>query len=166
MRISKQTWLCIAGGLGLSGLIWSSNAVPAAGASSPCRHIQGEIELTPVSGPDCTSPVGVCGRGQLTGTLAGHSFFIGSSLVQSVDTPSTAVLLLTGDNRIETKRGTLLTKDAVVLRTAGDGEFAEVDTIVGGTDALQGATGVFTATGFYDAANGGSGHYEGELCTP
>ena len=76
------------------------------------------------------------------------------------------MVLLTGDNRIETRRGVLSTKDSIVLRTSGDGEFAEVDTIVGGTGALAGATGVFTATGSYSAAVGGSGVYEGELCLP
>jgi hypothetical protein len=124
------------------------------------------VVLTPVSGPDCNSAVSICGAGKLTGSLAGTSFFVGSSLEQNVDTPSTSVVLLTGDNRIETRRGALLTKDAIVLRTSGDGEFAEVDTIVGGTGGLAGATGVFTATGLYSAAIGGSGIYEGELCLP
>lgn len=137
-----------------------------ANAAPRCKRIHGEIVLTPVSGPECNSAVSICGAGQLTGSLAGTSFFVGSSLAQTVDTPSTSAVLLTGDNRIETRRGALLTKDAIVLRTSGDGEFAEVDTIVGGTGALAGATGVFTATGMYSAAVGGSGVYEGELCSP
>ena len=76
------------------------------------------------------------------------------------------MVLLTGDNAIQTPDGTLFTKDAIVLRTTGAGEFAEVDVVVGGTGEWTGATGTLTATGTFTALAGGEGRYEGEICTP
>jgi hypothetical protein len=57
----------------------------------------------------------------------------------------------------------LLTKDAISLDTAGNGEFAEVDTIVGGTGLWAGYTGKLTATGTF-ADGSGEGTYSGLAC--
>jgi hypothetical protein len=130
-----------------------------------CRTVNGKFSLQSVSGPTCTSPVGLCATGSYSGGIKGNSEFTGSSLVPTVDTPTTSVVLLTGDNIIHTDSGDLLTKDAIVLRTTGAGDFAEVDTVVGGTGDLAGATGQFSATGTFTAA-GGEAEYRGEICTP
>ena len=58
-----------------------------------------------------------------------------------------------------------MTKDAIVLQTTGAGDFAEVDTIVGGTGEWAGTTGSITAFGKFTGA-GGEGAYTGEVCTP
>jgi hypothetical protein len=134
-------------------------------AASACKQISGKLTLQPVA-DGCLSAVGVCAIGTYSGGLAGRSTFIGSSLIQTADTPGTSVVLLTGDNTIETKHGVLFTKDAIVLATSGAREFAEVDTIVGGTGDLAGAAGRITATGTFTAAAGGAGSYSGEICTP
>ena len=74
------------------------------------------------------------------------------------------MVLLTGDNVIHTSRGDIQTKDSIVLSTVGKGEFAEVDTVVGGTGIYAGATGTVTATGTF--LNGvGEGITVGEICT-
>lgn len=135
-------------------------------AASACKKINGTFTLQPVSGSACPSSIGICASNTYRGDLKGTSMFVGSSLAPNVDTPATSVVLLTGDNTIQTKGGTLLTKDAIVLATTGRGEFAEVDTVVGGTGEWAGATGRITATGTFDAANGGAGDYSGEICTP
>jgi hypothetical protein len=83
-----------------------------------------------------------------------------------MDTPTTAVVLLTGDNLIQTARGNLMTKDAIVLKTSGAGDFAEVDAIVGGTGAWIGVTGTIRAQGTFTTAAGGKGQYTGEICRP
>jgi hypothetical protein len=75
------------------------------------------------------------------------------------------VVLLTGDNQITTKAGTLQTKDAIVLRTTGTGDFAEVDTVISGTGEWAGATGVLRAQGTFTVADGGGGDYVGQICT-
>src|SRR5262245_59190304 len=100
-----MTKLCLF--LGVLATVWGgySGISGAAGAAPRCKKIKGEIVLTPVSGPECRSPVSICGAGTLTGSFSGSSFFIGSSLVQTIDTPATSAVLLTGDNRIETSSG-------------------------------------------------------------
>ena len=110
--------------------------------------------------------MGICTSGELKGGVSAALSFIGTSLTQTVDTPVTGVVVATGDNTITAKDGTLLTKDAIVLRTTANGEFPEVDTIVGGTGIYAGAGGVLTATGTFDSVSGGSGRYTGEVCLP
>lgn len=138
-------------------------ASPAA-AEPSCRVIRGTVSLA-LSEGDCGSATGLCATGTLRGTLRGTSEFVGTSAVPNVDTAATAVITLTGDNVIHTAEGDLFTKDAIVLATTGGGEFAEVDTIVGGTGDYAGATGRFVATGTF-GATGGEGTLLGEVCMP
>jgi hypothetical protein len=57
-------------------------------------------------------------------------------------------------------------KDAIVLKTTGAGDFAEVDTIVSGTGEWVGVTGTLQAQGTFTTAAGGKGWYTGEVCRP
>jgi hypothetical protein len=59
-----------------------------------------------------------------------------------------------------------MTKDAIVLKTTGAGDFAEVDVIVGGTHGWAGTTGQIRAQGTFTQAAGGEGAYTGEVCSP
>jgi hypothetical protein len=154
-------WLLV-GVAALLPLVLAASGAQAAG----CKKVSGSFTLTPVSGPACTSAVGICASGVYKGGLKATSAFAGSSLLQTVDTPTTSAIVLTGDNQFVTGGGTLSTKDAIVLRTSGAGEFAEVDTVVGGTGVFAGTTGVLRAQGTFTATTGGSGDYVGELCTP
>jgi hypothetical protein len=86
-------------------------------------------------------------------------------VVPSADTPTTGVVAVTGDFSLDTRRGTLFTKDAIMLRTIGGGEFAEVDTVVRGTGDFAGASGVIRGTGTSTATTV-DGDYAGEICTP
>src|SRR5262249_54553841 len=122
-------------------------ALPAA-ADPHCRIVHGHVDLA-AGAPTCGSAIGLCAGGVLTGGLKANSDFIGTSSVPPVDTGATGVVVLTGDNTIHTKDGDLLTKDAIVLQTSGDGQFAEVDTVVGGTGEYAGATGFLNATGTF-----------------
>ena len=134
-------------------------------AASPCKKINGKLTLQALPSSTCSSAIDLCASATLSGDLVGVSSFTGTSQAGTADTPTTSVILLTGDNAIQTSNGTLLTKDAIVLQTVGAGQFAEVDTVVGGDGAWAGATGTFTAQGTF--ANGiGQGDYIGEICTP
>jgi hypothetical protein len=135
-------------------------------AAGKCQRVEGWFTLQPVSEPACMSAVGVCATGTYRGDLKGDSTFTGTSLTPTMDTPTTAVVLLTGDNLIQTARGNLMTKDAIVLKTSGAGDFAEVDAIVGGTGAWIGVTGTIRAQGTFTTAAGGKGQYTGEICRP
>jgi len=144
--------------------LFATIVTPAVWADPNCRTVHSRIDLGASAGP-CSSPIGLCAGGVLKGTLQAHSDFIGSSFVATVDTPATGVVVLTGDNTIHAKDGDLYTKDSIVLATTGAGEFAEIDTVVGGTGLYAGAAGKLTATGTF--ANGaGFGVLVGEICWP
>jgi hypothetical protein len=59
----------------------------------------------------------------------------------------------------------VLTNDAIVLKTTGAGEFAELDAVIGGTGDWVGTTGQISAVGTFTSA-GGEGDYQGEICGP
>lgn len=135
----------------------------AAAATPRCHKVVSVVTLAADPEPTCGSPIGLCAGGELRGTLRGSSEFVGTSFTPTVDTAATGTVLLTGDNTIHTARGDIFTKDAIVLATTGDGEFAEVDTIVGGTGDYAGATGQLIGTGtFIDGV--GEGLLIGEIC--
>ena len=134
-------------------------------AASACKKINGKLTLQALPSTACSSDISLCASATLSGDLTGVSSFIGTSQDTTFDTETTAVILLTGDNAIQTSGGTLLTKDAIVLQTIGAGNFAEVDTVVGGTGEWAGATGLFRAHGTF-AGGIGQGDYVGEICTP
>src|SRR5262245_23144881 len=91
-----------------------------------CKAVHGRLDLA-AGEPTCGSDINLCASGVLNGTLSAHSDFIGTSFVSTKNTPDTGDVVLTGNNTIHTKDGDLYTKDSIVLATAGDGEFAEVD---------------------------------------
>lgn len=132
-----------------------------ASADPVCKAVHGRVDLAASTGP-CSSTV-LCANGVLHGAIKANSEFFGTSFKETYNTPDTGVVLLTGDNTIHTADGDILTKDSVVFNLTGDGEFAEVDTIVGGTGEYLGATGYLQATGTF--ANGvGVGTYVGKVC--
>lgn len=135
----------------------------SAGADPRCRSVHSRVELTASSDPGCTSPIGLCASGVLRGNLRGTSEFIGTSFLPTVDTGTTAVVVLTGDNIIHTRDGELYTKDAIVLATSGAGEFGEVDTVVGGTGVWANASGKLVGTGTF-ADGVGEALLVGEVC--
>ncbi|HEX9945134.1 MAG TPA: hypothetical protein VGG03_24250 [Thermoanaerobaculia bacterium] len=155
MRRTAVAALALTFGLAIGSPAW---------ADPICKAVHSRVDLA-AGDPTCGSAIGLCAGGMLYGNLKGNSEFVGTSFAPSVDTAATGVVLLTGDNTIHTQDGDIFTKDAIVLATTGAGEFAEVDTIVGGTGVYAGASGKFTATGTF--ANGaGVGVLVGEICVP
>jgi hypothetical protein len=163
--MSKHTHtLCRCLGLAAALSAVALASLPAA-AAPKCTRVHSHLFLEASPDPTCGSPIALCATATLRGSLKADTEFVGTSFVTTVDTPATAVVVLTGDNVFHTTQGDFYTKDAIVLSTVGAGEFAEVDTVTGGTGAWAGATGRLTATGTF--ANGvGEGIIEGEICTP
>ena len=135
----------------------------AHGAEPSCRDVRGTFTVHTTTGADCQSPVGLCGTVEWRGDLRATSSFVATSSIDTVDSPITSVLVFTGDASVSTRGGTLLTKDAIVFRLTGSGDFAEVDTIVGGTGAFASASGAWRASGTF-SGNVGEGRYEGRIC--
>ncbi len=151
----------LVGLLAMLALVLASSNAQAAG----CKKVNGRFSLQAFT-DGCTSAIALCAHATFTGDLAGTATFVGTSITPTVDTPTTGVVLVTGDTTIQTKGGgTLSTKDAFVLRTVGTGEFGEVATVIGGTGPWAGATGAFRAQGVF-AAGAGEGDYVGEVCLP
>lgn len=160
----SSRWIRLALKVAIPGILLIVIATQAL-AAPVCKKIKGKFTLQAFTGPECTSAVDICATGNYTGDLSGTSVFIGSSVISSADTPTTGAVFLTGDTTLTTKGGVLLTKDAISLSTTGNGEFGEVDTIVGGIGGWEGYAGIFTATGTF--INGtGAGTYSGEVCAP
>ena len=138
-------------------------AVPAF-ADPVCHSVHGRLEIV-ANEPTCGSAIFLCANAFLHGTIQAHTDFIGTSSEETIDTEDTGVVVITGDNVFHTNDGDFYTKDAIVLATTGAGEFAEIDTITGGTGEWAGATGSITATGtFVDGV--GHGTYYGTVCRP
>jgi hypothetical protein len=138
--------------------------VGAAGALSD--SISGNFSSQQVSGPSCTSPVGLCTQGALTGGLKSTFTFTATSLTATADTPTTGVLQYTGDIAIQAKGGNLVCKDSGAFQTTGMGAVSSVCVIVSGTGSFAGASGVIQFVGTFTAASGGQGDYHGAITTP
>lgn len=129
-----------------------------------CTKITGKFSFQAVMGPACVSAIGVCSTGSITGgPLAGDFSFTGTSAEGTIDSPITQVIAVTGDRTIQTKLGTLSTKDAHTQRTSGVQYFAGVWTIVAGTGAWADASGFVQAIGV--GATSGEGEFSGQVCT-
>lgn len=137
--------------------------IPAS-ATPVCQAIHGRVEIAAYE-PTCGSAIDLCAHAILHGTIKATSDFVGTSSVPTVDTATTGVVLLTGDNVFHTTDGDFFTKDAIVLNTAGEGEFTEIDTITGGTGEYEGASGYLIASGTFSAGTG-VGTYVGKICRP
>jgi hypothetical protein len=141
-----------------------------ADAQAKCRPVVGHFDLHPVTGPACTSPVGVCANGTLSGVLRGDYTSAFSSIIPTADTPTTGVVLFTADTtahvRLGGLSGDLTFQESGASHTTGGGEFVELYSITSGTGALAGASGTVYASGTYDPASGGEADYHGNICVP
>lgn len=138
-------------------------------ADAVCRSVRGHYTEHATSN-GCTSPVGLCIAGQYEGAVRGPFAGQATSIVPTAGTGATAVLLFTSDSHIDAtvhgRRGTLVIKNAGGFRAAGAGSIVDLQTIVGGTGDLAGATGELRAHGVFSAVTGGESDYEGVVCLP
>src|SRR5215831_19572702 len=111
-----------------------------------CKQVRGHLEETLVTGSNCPSPVGLCTVAQMFGALQGEALFTAADIIVSADTPTTGVVFVIGDTvivnaKLAGHRGTLTVKNAASFRTTGNGDLADVQTVIGGTEDFAGATG-------------------------
>jgi hypothetical protein len=141
-----------------------------ADASATCRSVEGSYVEHAVPGPDCLSPVGLCIAGTYRGDIRGEFSGQATSIVTTADTPVTTVALFTSDSTIAARTGgrsgTLLVKNAGSFTSNPDGSIVDLQTIVGGTGGLVGASGSLRATGTFSFATGGRSTWAGVVCLP
>jgi Protein of unknown function (DUF3224) len=139
-------------------------------AAEQCRTVKGTYVEHAVQGPDCLSAVGLCIAGTYSGQLSGDFDGRATSIQPTADTSITSVALFTSDStiraRVHGRTGTLLIKNAGAFSSAAPGSIVDVQTIVGGTGRLAGATGSLRAEGTFSIADGGSSRYAGTICLP
>ncbi|MCL5994977.1 MAG: hypothetical protein M1546_02840 [Chloroflexi bacterium] len=163
-KLVVRTGMLLAAGV---ALVLSS---AGAGAAGKCRTVSGYFDLHPVTGPACTSSVGVCAEGAFRGDIRGDYASTFSSIVTTADTPTTSVILFTADTtahaRVGSRAGDLIFKESGAYHTTGGDEFVELFSIVGGTGDFAGASGVLSSSGTYDPVTGGEAEYHGNICIP
>lgn len=139
-------------------------------AQAECNNVNGHFTEQALGPPACNSPVGVCTQGTYSGALRGDFVTVVSTFNPTADTTVTAVAVFTADStlttRIGRREGTLLIKNAGALRSSGTGEIVDLQTIVGGTDGFEGASGVIQAIGAFTFAAGGRSEYLGVIGVP
>jgi len=143
----------------VAGIALVATQAPA----SDTKHLTGHLSSQAVTGPDCTSPVGLCTAGRLIGGIHGEFEFTGTSLTPS-STPG--VFFYTGTIVVHTAKGDLTCTDAGAYSFAPTGEVVDLCTITGGTGELAGATGSIQISGVFTFDGGGDSDYAARLVLP
>lgn len=151
----------------LLAVVAMSSVNIASDAQSQCKRVNGRIISQLLTGPQCTSPIGLCTIGRFIGGINGDFTFVAQTLSPTPDSSVTGVFYYTGDITIMTNQGNIFDKDAgafnVVPNSTGD--FASVSTTTGGTGRYVGASGRIRIAGTFTPEDGGDSEYEGEVCT-
>ena len=131
-----------------------------------CRHYDGPFSSVTVAPPQCTSPVGLCTHGLLTGEFEGTYDFTVATIAPDPYDPS--AMVLTGTSVITTQRGQIFTNDVSVMRPMGPfnpSPFVTTAVISSGTHRYRHTTGQFVAAGGLTLATGQAiGSYTADLC--
>jgi hypothetical protein len=135
-------------------------------AGAAPEEVNGQFRLLSTSGPDCSSPVGVCMTGAVSGRIKGSFSFTVTSVLTTADTPATGALVTTGDAVVETREGRIDCKLTGTLRLDGEGPFVSLCVVTGGTGSWTGAEGYLRTSGTFTFDGGGSGSYDGKVVTP
>jgi hypothetical protein len=135
-------------------------------AGAAPEKVNGQFQLQSTSGPDCSSPVGVCMTGTVSGRIKGSFSFTVTSVLTTADTPTTGALVTTGDAVVETRDGRIDCKLTGTLVLDEEGPFVSLCMVTGGTRAWTGADGYLRTTGTFTFGAGGSGSYDGKVTAP
>lgn len=134
---------------------------------TPCRAVHGIFDSNPPA--QCSSPVGLCTAGTLTGSFNAAYGFVMLQLISPNDTTIPTVSFYTGRSTMTTRHGVVYGTDsgAIDLNPAGSGHFGTLLTITGGNEHYTGATGYLQIRGQLNLFNGHAhGDFRGEICTP
>lgn len=138
-------------------------AVAGPAASAAPQAVNGFFRVHALTGPDCASGLGVCLAGDVSGRIKGAFSFKAAEIIPTADTPTTGVLVITGDATVETGDGEILCKLTGSLQITGDGPFVSICIVTGGTGAWAEATGYLRTSGAFVFDAGGTGTYDGKV---
>jgi hypothetical protein len=168
--------------LGLSALVAAMVAVtPSTGRANGghhdgdgghhgdgCRAVRGGFSSVAVFPPECTSPVGLCTSGRLSGTLQGATYAFTMNSLNAVPEPEAQfVSFFAGISTVTTRSGRVLrgvdtgAMNLMPPGTEGSGKFSTL------LSFIDGGGGFLHIRGTLDLATGNAeGDYEGEVCSP
>jgi hypothetical protein len=138
-------------------------------AGEDCHRVHGHIQST-FTTTNCTSPIGLCTEGMITGAgfLDSATTFLALDAAPSAGMPaveSSANLSYSGVLTIKARKGTLVTHDLGVL-DAATASFTEIERPASGTGIFANVSSVFFISGaLVNNGTGFSGELSGELCT-
>jgi hypothetical protein len=138
-------------------------------AGEDCHRVHGHIHSI-FTTANCTSPIGLCTEGMITGAgfLDSATTFLALDAAPSAGMPaveSSANLSYSGVLTITARKGTLITHDLGVL-DAATASFTEIERPASGTGIFANASSVFFISGaLVDNGTGFDGELYGELCT-
>jgi hypothetical protein len=138
-------------------------------AEDGCHRVHGRIQST-FTTTNCTSPIGLCTEGMITGAgpLDSATTFLALDAAPSAGMPAvepSANLSYSGVLTIRARRGTLVTHDLGVL-DAATASFTEMERAASGTGIFAHVGGVFFISGsIVNNGTGFDGELYGELCT-
>jgi hypothetical protein len=139
-------------------------------ADESCQPVHGTIKSV-FTAQNCTSPVGLCTVGTITGAgpLDGTTTFVALGVVPSAGLPTvepTANLSYSGQLTIDTANGTLVTHDLGVL-DAPHLSFTELERPASGTGVFANPSSVvfFISGSIVNNGQGFQGNLSGIVCT-
>ena len=138
-------------------------------ALAKCKDLNGDFTAILLPPPGCTSPVGICTLGTLTGGFPGTYHFTMDVLFPANDDPNNPnKLYYSGHSVITDLHGAhLFGSDTGVMffDPLTTSPFVTTVEIVGGTGKYKHASGEFVATGQLDFRTGGAvGTYAATIC--
>jgi hypothetical protein len=161
--------LGIAAALSLIGTVAATSFTKNVHADNGCRMVHGRIQST-FTTTNCTSPVGLCTAGMITGAgpLNAATTFLALDVAPSAGLPAvepSANLSYSGVLTINARNGTLVANDLGVL-DAPDLSFTELERpAASSTGIFSGASHVFFISGaIVNNGTGFDGQISGELC--
>jgi hypothetical protein len=139
----------------------------ADGRHARCRTVHGRFTSVPVAPPACTSPVGLCTSGQLTGTLNGGTYaFTMNTLTTAPEPEAQFVSFFSGISTVTTRSGRVyrgVDTGAMNMNPPGTEGSGKFSTLLSFTD---GGSGFLHIRGTLDFVTGNaSGDYKGEICS-
>lgn len=161
--------------LGLTGaLVLMVAAAPSTGLANGrhddggCHDVHGKFSSVAVAPPECTSAVGLCTSGQLSGSLNGGTYAFTMNTLNTVPEPEAQfVAFFTGISTVTTRSGTVIRgvdTGAMNLNPPGTNESGRFSTLLSFTD---GGSGYLQIRGKLDLMTGNAtGDFKGEICTP
>ena len=148
--------------LGTSILLLTFSGLAYAG----CKHFDGPFSSVLVPPPACTSPIGLCTHGHLSGDLEATYDFTFASLAPAGDPSDPTKFFYTGTSIVTTSKGVITTADTGVISGAGPiNPFVTTAQVAGGTHRYKNASGAFVATGELNGPTGVAvGTYTATIC--